>query len=139
MESIERLVRNATALPEALDEVVLDGEFTLENGFFVIADGVALENMTARNYTTNGFFWFGEEGDELVVQLVGSPAGAGQPGEGAIALAQQRVGARTGRQDAVGAAERAARSPSSSVAARSPSPPTPPSRPPPRDPRDRPR
>lgn len=48
------------------NEVILDGEFTRENGFFVIADGVALENMTARNYTTNGFFWFGEEGDELV-------------------------------------------------------------------------
>ena len=26
------------------------------------ADGVAIENMTARNYTTNGFFWTGVEG-----------------------------------------------------------------------------
>src|SRR5690606_8376156 len=33
------------------------------NGIRVVgADGVAIENMTARNYTTNGFFWTGVEG-----------------------------------------------------------------------------
>jgi hypothetical protein len=38
--------------------VVLDGEFQLENGIRVLgADGVAVENMTAKNYTRNGFFW----------------------------------------------------------------------------------
>jgi hypothetical protein len=38
--------------------VVLDGQFELENGIRVLdADGVAVENMTAKNYTRNGFFW----------------------------------------------------------------------------------
>ncbi len=40
------------------NEVILDGEFELENGIRVLdADGVAIENMTAKNYTSNGFFW----------------------------------------------------------------------------------
>jgi plastocyanin len=44
------------------DETVLDGGFELENGFKVLADGVAIENMTARNFTVNGFFWTGVTG-----------------------------------------------------------------------------
>ncbi len=45
------------------NEVVLDGRFELDNGIRVLgADGVAIENMTARNYTRNGFFWTGAEG-----------------------------------------------------------------------------
>ncbi len=39
--------------------VILDGEFTRENGIAVTADGVAIENLTARSYTVNGFFWNG--------------------------------------------------------------------------------
>lgn len=42
--------------------VILDGEFTRENGVVVTADGVAIENMTARSYTVNGFFWTGVTG-----------------------------------------------------------------------------
>ncbi|MFZ1441353.1 MAG: right-handed parallel beta-helix repeat-containing protein, partial [Candidatus Microthrix subdominans] len=35
----------------------------LENGIRVLsAKGVAVENLTARNYTTNGFFWTGVDG-----------------------------------------------------------------------------
>jgi hypothetical protein len=35
----------------------------MDNGIFVVeADGVAVENMTARNYTSNGFYWTGVEG-----------------------------------------------------------------------------
>jgi hypothetical protein len=45
---------------------IVDGEFNEEpnheNGFKVFADGVAIENMTARNFTTNGFFWTGVDG-----------------------------------------------------------------------------
>jgi hypothetical protein len=42
---------------------VLDGEFRRENGIRVVgADGVAVENLTARNYTANGFFWTGVRG-----------------------------------------------------------------------------
>lgn len=45
------------------DEVVLDGEFTKANGVQVVgANGVVVENMTARNYTKNGFFWTGVTG-----------------------------------------------------------------------------
>ena len=45
------------------NDVILDGEFEKDNGIRVLeADGVAVENMTARNYTTNGFFWTGAEG-----------------------------------------------------------------------------
>ncbi len=40
--------------------VILDGEFTRANGINVVeADGVAVENMTARHYLLNGFFWSG--------------------------------------------------------------------------------
>jgi len=45
------------------NEVVLDGGFEKDNGIRVVgADGVAIENMTARNYTNNGFFWTGVDG-----------------------------------------------------------------------------
>lgn len=42
---------------------ILDGEFTRINGIQVVgADGVALENLTARNFVLNGFYWTGVEG-----------------------------------------------------------------------------
>jgi hypothetical protein len=45
------------------DETILEGNFELENGIRVLeADGVAVENMTAQNYTGNGFFWTGVDG-----------------------------------------------------------------------------
>jgi hypothetical protein len=45
------------------NDVILDGEFELDNGIRVLgAAGVAVENMTARNYTFNGFFWTGVDG-----------------------------------------------------------------------------
>ncbi len=46
------------------NETILDGEFDedLPNAFTVFADGVAIENLTARNYTTNAFFWSGVDG-----------------------------------------------------------------------------
>lgn len=43
--------------------VILDGGFTLDNGVRVLgAKHVAVENMTAQNYTHNGFFWTGVDG-----------------------------------------------------------------------------
>lgn len=42
--------------------VILDGEYTRENAFVVVADGVAIENMTAIGYTVNDFFWNGVTG-----------------------------------------------------------------------------
>jgi Right handed beta helix region len=45
------------------NEVILDGGFEKDNGIRVVgANGVAIENMTARNYTNNGFFWTGVDG-----------------------------------------------------------------------------
>jgi hypothetical protein len=45
------------------NEVVIDGEFQRPNGVSVLfADGVVVENMTAINNTSNGFFWSGVRG-----------------------------------------------------------------------------
>jgi plastocyanin len=44
------------------NSVILDGNFSAGTGVMVGADGVAIENMTARNYTLNGFFWTGVQG-----------------------------------------------------------------------------
>jgi hypothetical protein len=45
------------------DEVVFDGEFELANGIRVLgASGVAIENLTVRNYASNGIFWTGVDG-----------------------------------------------------------------------------
>jgi len=44
------------------NDVILDGGFERENGIRVLnTAGVVLENMTARNYTSNGFFWTGSD------------------------------------------------------------------------------
>ena len=44
--------------------VVLDGGFTLANGVAVSADDVAVENLTVRNYTQNGFVFIGPDAAE---------------------------------------------------------------------------
>ncbi|MEX2236995.1 MAG: right-handed parallel beta-helix repeat-containing protein [Dehalococcoidia bacterium] len=45
------------------NEVILDGGYELSNGIKVDgASGVAIENMTARRYTINGFFWLYADG-----------------------------------------------------------------------------
>lgn len=45
------------------NEVILDGGFELPNGVHVLdAAGVTVENMTARNYLLNGFYWIGVRG-----------------------------------------------------------------------------
>jgi plastocyanin len=51
------------------DRTILEGGFALDNGIQVIeADGVAIENLTARHYLLNGFLWssvFGYRGSYL--------------------------------------------------------------------------
>jgi len=43
---------------EDRNTTILDGDFTRSNGIHVVeADGVAVENMTARHYALNGFYW----------------------------------------------------------------------------------
>jgi hypothetical protein len=45
------------------DGVILDGELELDNGIRVLgANGVAVENLTATNYTNNGLFWVSSTG-----------------------------------------------------------------------------
>ena len=49
------------------NRTILDGEFMRENGVKVVgAGGVAIENLTARNFTENGFFWNGVLGYRVV-------------------------------------------------------------------------
>ncbi len=49
--------------------VILDGEHgeNMENGVIVFSDGVAIENLTVRNYTGNGLFWTGDYGSDIFV------------------------------------------------------------------------
>ena len=62
-ESVSVKTDNLTIRGLDRNEVILDGGFTMDNGFRVAgADGVAIENMTARNYTKNGFFWTDAKG-----------------------------------------------------------------------------
>jgi hypothetical protein len=61
-EAVDVETENLTIRGLDRNDVVLDGGFELENGIRVLADGVAIENMTAQHYTTNGFFWTGVTG-----------------------------------------------------------------------------
>ena len=61
-EAVDVETENLTIRGLDRNEVVLEGGFELENGIRVLADGVAVENMTAQNYTVNGFFWTGVTG-----------------------------------------------------------------------------
>ncbi|MDW3220845.1 MAG: right-handed parallel beta-helix repeat-containing protein [Acidimicrobiales bacterium] len=49
--------------------VILDGEHAdgMENGVIVFSNGVAVENLTVRNYTGNGLFWTGDYGSDILV------------------------------------------------------------------------
>ncbi|MDH3706694.1 MAG: right-handed parallel beta-helix repeat-containing protein [Acidimicrobiia bacterium] len=49
------------------NEVVLDGQHDLENGIKVFSNGVAVENLTARNFTSNGVFFTGSYEDNIIL------------------------------------------------------------------------
>ena len=62
-EAVTVTTENLTIRGTDRNTVILDGEFERDNGILVAAtNGVAVENMTARNFTANGFFWTGVEG-----------------------------------------------------------------------------
>lgn len=44
------------------DAVVVDGQFEREMGIMATADGVAVENLTVRDVTSNGIYWDGVTG-----------------------------------------------------------------------------
>ena len=50
--------------------VILDGEHAegFENGIIIFSNGVAVENLTVRNYTGNGLFWTGDYGSDIFVE-----------------------------------------------------------------------
>ncbi len=51
------------------NEVILDGEFdeSRPNGFTVFSNGVAIENLTTRNYVNNGIFFTGSYDDDIIL------------------------------------------------------------------------
>ena len=62
-EAVTVVTDNLTIRGLDRNTVVLDGELELDNGVRILgADGVAVENMTATNYTRNGFYWTGSVG-----------------------------------------------------------------------------
>jgi plastocyanin len=62
-ESVVVLTPYLTIRGEDRNTTILDGEFKKTNGVHVAeADGVVVENLTARHYLLNGFYWTGVQG-----------------------------------------------------------------------------
>ncbi|MEO5723151.1 MAG: right-handed parallel beta-helix repeat-containing protein [Ilumatobacteraceae bacterium] len=62
-EAVNVTTDNLTIRGLDRNTVILDGQLKLDNGVRVLgAKGVTVENMTATNYTSNGFFWTGVTG-----------------------------------------------------------------------------
>jgi hypothetical protein len=62
-EAVDVVTDDLTIRGTDRDAVVLDGRLTLDNGIRVLgANGVAVENLTAMNYTNNGVFWVSAAG-----------------------------------------------------------------------------
>ena len=61
-EAVTVKTANITIRGRDRNRVVLDGQFKLDDGFEVLANNVVLENMTARHYSDNGFYWKGVSG-----------------------------------------------------------------------------
>jgi hypothetical protein len=61
-EAVDVTTPDVTIRGTDRNKVILDGGFKLENGIRVLdTDGVVVENMTARNYVSNGFYWTGSD------------------------------------------------------------------------------
>jgi hypothetical protein len=61
-ESVTVKTPDITLRGQDRNAVILDGQYKLDDGFEVVADNVTIENMTARHYTGNGFYWTGVNG-----------------------------------------------------------------------------
>jgi plastocyanin len=62
-ENVVVLTPYLTIRGEDRNATILDGEFKRSNGIEVVeADGVSIENLTARHYQLNGFYWTGVQG-----------------------------------------------------------------------------
>lgn len=62
-ESVEVNVSGIVIRGLDRNTVIVDGDFKKENGFFVGANEVAIENLTVRNFNSNGIFFTGTPGD----------------------------------------------------------------------------
>jgi len=49
------------------NEVIIDGQHERPNGFIVFSDGVAIENLTSHSHTSNGVFFTGDYGTDIIV------------------------------------------------------------------------
>ncbi len=58
-EAVKVWTPNLTIRGQDRNGVILDGQFATDatNGLLVYADNVVVENMTARDYLSNGFYW----------------------------------------------------------------------------------
>lgn len=61
-EAVTVEVEGLTLRGRDRNTVILDGSQTLENGVTVFADGVSVENLTVRNYRSNGVLFTGDYG-----------------------------------------------------------------------------
>ena len=61
-EAVTVKTANITIRGRDRNRVILDGQFKLDDGFEVLANNVVLEDMTARHYSDNGFYWKGVSG-----------------------------------------------------------------------------
>src|SRR6266853_2274836 len=61
-ESVRVKTPNITIRGRDRNTVILDGQYKLDDGFEVLADNVVIENMTARHFVGNGFYWTGVTG-----------------------------------------------------------------------------
>jgi len=49
------------------NEVIIDGQHERPNGFIVFSNGVAIENLTSHSHTSNGIFFTGDYGTDIIV------------------------------------------------------------------------
>jgi hypothetical protein len=61
-ETVEVAVAGVVIRGIDRNAVILDGDFKEENGFLVTVDNVAIENLTVRNFNSNGVFFTGTGG-----------------------------------------------------------------------------
>ncbi|MGI9185939.1 MAG: right-handed parallel beta-helix repeat-containing protein, partial [Gaiellales bacterium] len=67
-ESVHVSAAGITVRGEDRNRVILDGGDRKQNGFWVTADGVAIENLTVRHFTNNGVL-FTRMGEDLLEQV----------------------------------------------------------------------
>ncbi|HJM35565.1 MAG TPA: right-handed parallel beta-helix repeat-containing protein [Acidimicrobiales bacterium] len=63
------IVETDDSLIRGLDrnEVIIDGQHERPNGFIVFSNGVAIENLTSHSHTSNGIFFTGDYGTDIIV------------------------------------------------------------------------